>query len=113
MQDNPKGSGAKPAPAKPKTIARPAGTKPGAKTHTPAAKLNGWQRFIKGVAAIPKRVQRSVMNTIAELKKVTWPTKDALISYSLVVVVFMVVLAIIVGVLDLGASQLVRLIIRV
>ncbi|GHU70881.1 protein translocase subunit SecE [Clostridia bacterium] len=75
-------------------------------------KLNGWQRFTKGLAAIPQRIKKSVMNTVAELKKVTWPTRQDLINYSLVVIVFMVFMAILVGVLDLGASALVKLIVR-
>jgi preprotein translocase subunit SecE len=90
--------------------------KGGTGRNTPAkagAKLNGWQRFVKGLAAIPQRIKKSVMNTVAELKKVTWPTKQALINYSLVVIVFMTLLAVVVGVLDLGASALIKLIIRV
>ncbi|MDR1598596.1 MAG: preprotein translocase subunit SecE [Oscillospiraceae bacterium] len=77
------------------------------------AKMNGWQRFVKGLAAIPQRIRKSVLNTVAELKKVTWPTRQALINYSLVVLVFMALLAVIVGALDLGASALIKLIIRV
>ncbi|MDR1262920.1 MAG: preprotein translocase subunit SecE [Oscillospiraceae bacterium] len=102
-KDN-KGLTAKGAPVKAAHDKKPVGAK---------AKPNGWQRFTNGLAAIPKRIKKSVLNTVAELKKVTWPTKQALISYSLVVIVFMVLLAIVVGVLDLGASALVKLIIRV
>jgi preprotein translocase subunit SecE len=84
--------------------------KPAAKKN---AKPNAWQRFIKGLAAIPQRIRKSVLNTVAELKKVTWPTKQSLINYSLVVIVFMVLMAILVGALDLGTSALIKLIIRV
>ena len=45
-----------------------------------------------------------------ELKKVTWPTKSALINYSLVVLIFLVIMGVIIGVFDMGASALVRLI---
>jgi preprotein translocase subunit SecE len=80
----------------------------GAKKDSKPSKFQG---FLKGVAAIPKRIQKSVLNTVAELKKVTWPTRQALINYTTVVVVFMVLMAIVVGLLDLGASALVSRII--
>jgi preprotein translocase subunit SecE len=53
----------------------------------------------------------AVKNTISELKKVTWPTRKDLISYTMVVIVFMVLMAVVVGVLDLGASDLISRII--
>jgi preprotein translocase subunit SecE len=62
--------------------------------------------------AIPKRMLTAIQNTIAELKKVTWPTRKDLISYTLVVLAFMAVMAIIVGVLDFGASRLISAIIK-
>ena len=45
---------------------------------------------------------------VAELKKVAWPSKKDLINYSIVVIAFVVVLAIVVGLLDTGASFLVK-----
>jgi preprotein translocase subunit SecE len=71
------------------------------------AKPSKVQAFFKGIAAIPKRIRTSIMNTVAELKKVTWPTRQDLINYTTVVVVFMVLMAVVVGLLDLGASALV------
>lgn len=75
-------------------------------------KPNGFQKFLKGIANIPKRMWNAIQNTIAELKKVTWPSLKDLRNYTAIVLVFMVLMAIIVGVLDLGASELVSLIIR-
>ena len=46
-----------------------------------------------------------------ELKKVTWPSKEKLIAYSIVVLVFMLFMGIVIGLLDMGASALVRLLI--
>jgi len=56
------------------------------------------------------RIGKAFYNMYHELKKVTWPTKSALINYSLVVLIFLVVMGVIIGVFDLGASALVRLI---
>ena len=46
-----------------------------------------------------------------ELKKVSWPTKRKLVTYSIVVLVFMVVLGLIISLLDMGASALVKLLV--
>ena len=43
-----------------------------------------------------------------ELKRVTWPTKRKLIVYSVIVLVFMLLMGIVIGLFDLGASALVR-----
>jgi len=75
-------------------------------------KQAGGSKFLKGVANIPKRMWSAIQNTIAELKKVTWPTRKDLISYTTIVLIFMVLMAVVVGLLDLGASRLVSLIIR-
>lgn len=42
-----------------------------------------------------------------ELKKVTWPTREKLVNYSVIVVLFMLFMMIIIGLLDMGASKLV------
>jgi preprotein translocase subunit SecE len=76
------------------------------------AKPSGIGRFFKGVANIPKRMWNAILNTVAELKKVTWPTRKDLINYTAIVLAFMVLMAVVVGLLDLGASRLISLIIR-
>ena len=55
-------------------------------------------------------IGKAFYNMYHELKKVTWPTKSALINSSLVVLIFLVIMGVIIGVFDLGASTLVRLI---
>ena len=52
----------------------------------------------------------SFKNMFHELKKVTWPTKKELLNYSIVVFVFMIVMGVIIGVFDLGAGALIKLI---
>ena len=60
------------------------------------------------ILAVPGRVSAAFKNMVAELKKVAWPSKKDLINYSIVVIGFVVVLAVIVGVLDTASSFLVK-----
>ena len=80
-------------------------TKDAKSTQKPAGEKKGniFSRFFN-------RIGKAFYNMYHELKKVTWPTKSALINYSLVVLIFLVVMGVIIGVFDLGASALVRLI---
>ncbi len=48
----------------------------------------------------------------SELKKVTWPTKKDLISYTLAVIVFIIVMAIVTGLFDLGLGALFNLVVQ-
>lgn len=52
------------------------------------------------------RIVRFITETINEMKKVRYPTKEELWTYFLVVVVFVAILMIFTGVIDLGASKL-------
>ena len=60
------------------------------------------------VTAIPGRVVTAFKNMRAELRNVAWPSKKDLINYSLVVIGFVVVLAVITGLLDTGSSFVVK-----
>ena len=60
------------------------------------------------IVALPGRISGAFKNMVAELKKVAWPSKKDLINYSIVVIGFVVVLAIVVGVLDTASSFLVK-----
>jgi len=44
---------------------------------------------------------------VAELRKVVWPTREQLITYYIVVMVFVLVMMTIISLLDLGFGQLV------
>ena len=48
----------------------------------------------------------------AELKKVVWPTKDDVISSIKVVIVSTIVVALILGLLDLGFTELFRILMK-
>ena len=60
---------------------------------------------------LPKRISKPFKNMYYELKKVTWPSKEKLIAYSVIVLVFMLFMGIVIGLLDRGASALVRMLI--
>lgn len=68
--------------------------------------------FFARLAGIPKAIGRRFRETYYELKKVTWPTKQDVINYSMVVLVFMVAMGIIIGVIDLGAGKLIDLLVN-
>ena len=60
---------------------------------------------------LPQRISKPFKNMYYELKKVTWPSKEKLIAYSVIVLVFMLFMGIVIGLLDMGASALVRMLI--
>lgn len=76
------------------------------------AKKAGGNKVLRAFTGFFKRIAHAIQNTIAELKKVTWPSRKDLINYTTIVLVFMVLMAIVVGLLDLGATELISLIIR-
>ena len=73
-----------------------------------AEKTGFFTRAKNWIVALPGRISGAFKNMAAELKKVAWPSKKDLINYSIVVIVFVVALAIIVGLLDTGSSFLVK-----
>ncbi|MEI6405231.1 MAG: preprotein translocase subunit SecE [Actinomycetes bacterium] len=56
------------------------------------------------------RIALFIRQVLAELKKVVWPTREQLVTYTAVVIVFVTVLALVVSALDLGFTKLVLLI---
>ena len=61
--------------------------------------------FFKGIGKFFK-------NMFHEMKNVTWPTRKDVLNYSIVVFVFMIVMGVIIGVIDLGAGALVNQILK-
>ena len=77
-----------------------------------AVKKSGESKLSKIVSwftSLPKRIAKPFKNMYYELKKVTWPSKEKLITYSVIVLVFMLFMGIVIGLLDLGASTLVKM----
>ena len=57
---------------------------------------------------LPARIAKPFKNMVAELKKVTWPSKKKWNSSSVMVLVFMLFMGLVIGLLDLGATALVN-----
>ncbi len=53
------------------------------------------------------RVLLFFRQVIAELRKVVWPTREQLATYTLVVMVFVIIMALLVSVFDLGFTKIV------
>ena len=57
---------------------------------------------------LPGTIARPVKNMWHELRKVTWPTRQDLINYTLIVLAFLVFMGVVIGLLDLGSVALIR-----
>ncbi len=76
------------------------------------AKKNGSNVLVRFGASIKRfflRIGNAFKNTWHELRKVTWPTKEKLINFSIIVILMIVFLMVIIGLLDTGASSLIQL----
>ena len=69
-------------------------------------KENKFVRFFKN---LPQNIARPFKNMWHELRKVTWPSRQDLIKYSLIVLAFLVFMGVVIGLLDLGSTALVNL----
>ena len=58
---------------------------------------------------LPQKIAKPFRNMYYELKKVTWPSKHKLITYSIIVLLFMLFMGVVIGLLDMGASALIKL----
>ena len=64
-------------------------------------------KFVNFFKNLPEKIATPFKNMWHEMKKVTWPTKQDLIKYSCIVLLFMVFMGIVIGLLDMGSSRLV------
>ena len=76
-----------------------------------ATKKNFFQSAVDFCKNLGLRICRAFKNMVAELKKVTWPTRKELINVSLLVLAFMAIMGVVIGVLDAGAGALMKLIV--
>ncbi len=76
-----------------------------------AAKPSFGERLIAWCKRLPPRIAKPFKSMWYELKKVTWPSKRKLIVCSVTVLVFMLFMGVIIGLLDMGASALVKLLV--
>ncbi len=71
-------------------------------------KGNGkFSKFIEFFRNLPQNIATPFKNMWHELKKVTWPTRQDLIKYTCIVILFMVFMGVVIGLLDMGSSRLV------
>ena len=76
---------------------------------TPAkVEENKLTKVVTWFKTLPARIAKPFKNMVAELKKVTWPSKKKWISSSVMVLVFMLFMGVVIGLLDLGATALVN-----
>lgn len=59
----------------------------------------------------PNKIQKWWKETVGELRKVTWPTKEEALQMTKIVLVVVIATAIFLGVVDFACSKLVSLII--
>ncbi len=76
----------------------------------PPKKKLTWKQFIR---QLPRKITKFFRDVIRELKKVTWPTRKALLSYTLVVIVTLIIFAIILGIFDFIFLQVVDLLLSI
>ena len=77
-------------------------TKSPAKAKTAAKPVKREERrgFFAWLASIPRRIWLFFREVIGELRKVIWPTRKDLLTYTAVVVVFVAIIMTLVGLLD-------------
>ena len=68
-------------------------------------------KFVSWCKRLPSRIAKPFKNMYYELKKVTWPSTRKLIVCSVTVLVFMLFMGVVIGLLDMGASALVKLLV--
>jgi len=66
-------------------------------------------KFVNFFKRLPANIARPFKNMWHELRKVTWPTRQDLINYTLIVLAFLVFMGVVIGLLDLGSTALVNL----
>ena len=80
-------------------------------TEKPAKKAEQGKlaKILNWIKNLPARISKPFKNMYYELKKVTWPSKQKLINYSIIVLCFMLFMGIVIGLLDMGATALINL----
>jgi len=67
------------------------------------------EKSVSGPRRFFSRISRAFKDMRGEMKRVVWPSKKTVIHNTLVVLVFMVIAAIVVGIFDTILSQIIRL----
>ncbi len=77
---------------------------------SPPKKKMDWKQFIKN---IPKKVVKFVKDVVRELKKVSWPSRKTLLTYTVVVIVTIIFFSALLGLFDFIFQQIVTLLINI
>ena len=59
----------------------------------------------EGIASLPARIVRFLRESVAELRRVVWPTKQQVTTYTSVVLTFVVIMALLIFAIDYVAGQ--------
>ena len=70
---------------------------------------NALSKFGAGAKRFFLKIGNAFKNTWHELRKVTWPTREKLVNFSIIVILMIIFLMVIIGLLDTGASALIQL----
>ena len=81
-------------------------------TKVAATEANAKQAKKFDIVGFFTRIGRFVREVISELKKVSWPSRKELISYSIAVLVFIAICVVITFVMDTGLSAAVNLLFK-
>jgi len=73
-------------------------------------KVNFFTKLVNFFKKLPSAIARPFKNMWHELRKVTWPSRQDVIKYSLIVLAFLVFMGVVIGLLDLGSTALVKLV---
>ncbi len=76
----------------------------------PPKKKIDWKQFIKN---IPGKVVKFIRDVIRELKKVSWPSRKTLLTYTVVVIVTIIFFSALLGLFDFVFLQIVEALINV
>jgi len=74
----------------------------------PKRKIN-WKQWLR---ELPGKIVKFFRDVVHELKRVTWPTKKALLTYTIVVLVALAFFSVLLGVFDFLFIQLIELLAR-
>ena len=69
-------------------------------------------RFVNFFKNLPANIARPFRNMVRELKLVTWPSKKDVLNYTVLVLAFIAFMGIVIGLLDLGATELVKVMVK-
>lgn len=79
------------------------------KTKMPPRKKLNWRQFLR---ALPKKISKFFRDVIHELKRVSWPTREELFIYTVIVLVTIAFFSVVLGLFDFAFLRLVELLIR-